>query len=144
METLAIVRKVIGERRGAQWRNLFNHTRQVKFLPVSWQVALDVAHSFQQDGQLDMKLLPALELVIIGMTEWHALPLGPNSQDHATIRDAFEPLVAARKKAGRLMLLLRGVLFGGILERIYLGNIEIVHAHTNVSIHCSEDNTGQS
>jgi hypothetical protein len=110
VETIAIVWKVIGERRGVQWRKLFNHTRQVKFLSVSWQVALDVGYSFQQDGQLDMELLPALELLVImdttDTTQRYAPPLGPNSQDHATIPDPFEPLIAARKKAGRPMKLL--------------------------------------
>ena len=104
VEILAIVWKAIGERRGVQWRKLFNHTRKVKFLLMSWQVALDVADSFHQDGQLEMELLPALEIINLDMTSWHPTSgarLGPNSQDHATIPDAFEPLIATRKKVGR-------------------------------------------
>ena len=108
VEELSILWKVIAdsERRGVQWCKLFNHTRQLKSLLVTWQVALDVAHSLQQDGQvLDMGLLPDLEQVIMDMTQRHAPPLGSNSQDHATIRDAFEPLIAARKKVGRPIML---------------------------------------
>jgi len=102
VEGLAVGWSIIGERHGDQWRGFFNHTRQLKFLLVPWQVALDVAHSFQQDGQgLDMELLPALEIINMDMTTWQAPPLGPNSQDHATIPDAFEPLIAARKNVGR-------------------------------------------
>ena len=106
LEKLAIRWSVIGERHGPhclQWRGFFNHTRQLKFLSVSWQVALDVANSFQQDGQeLDMELLPSLEIIDMDMNQWHPgrPPPGHNSQDHATIPDAFEPLIAARKKVG--------------------------------------------
>ena len=83
-----------------QWREFLKHTRQVKALQMPWQVALDVAHSFQQDGQEPaVDILPALEQVNMVMTHWH--PPGPNSQDHVAIPDAFEPLIAARKKVGR-------------------------------------------
>ena len=105
VETLTVVWKVIGESRGVKWRKLFNHTRQLKSIMVPWQVALDVAHSFQQDGQgLDMELLPALELINVDMRPWHpdgGARLEPNSQDYATIPDAFEPLITAREKVGR-------------------------------------------
>jgi hypothetical protein len=87
-----------------QWRGFLNHIRQAKLLMVPWQVALDVAHSFQQDCQGPaMDLLPALEQVIMDMT--HPPPLELNSQYHETIPDAFLPLIAARKKVGRSMTL---------------------------------------
>jgi hypothetical protein len=64
VEELVIRWKITGENRGVQWRGFFNHLRQVKVLQVSWQVALDVAHSFQQNDQdITMDLLPDLELV---------------------------------------------------------------------------------
>jgi hypothetical protein len=85
-----------------RWGEFFNHIRQVKVLQIPWQAALDVAHSFQQDGQEPaVDLLPALERVNMVMTQWHPPPLGSNSQDHVAIPDAFEPLIAARKKVGR-------------------------------------------
>ena len=105
VETLTMVWQVIGERRSVKWRKIFNHTRRLKFILVPWQVALDVVHSFQQDGQgLDMELLPDLEIINMDMTPWHpggGSRLGPNDQDHVSIPDAFEPLIAARKKVGR-------------------------------------------
>jgi hypothetical protein len=87
-----------------QWRGFLNHIRQVKLLQVPWQVALDVAHSFQQDYQEPaMDLLPVLEQVIMDMT--HPPPLELNTQYHETIPDAFEPLIAARKKGGHSITL---------------------------------------
>jgi len=109
VEGLSVGWKITSERRDVQWRGFFNHLRQVKVLQVPWQVALGVAHSFQQDGQEPtVDLLPALEQVNMDMTLWHAqLPrLGPNSQDREGIPDAFEPLIAARKKVGRPITLL--------------------------------------
>ena len=106
VEKLGIRWNVIGERQGPhglQWRRFFEHTRQLKFLSVPWQVALDVAHSFQQDGQgLYMELLPDLDIIYMDMKQWYPgrPPPGSNSQDHAIIPDAFEPLIAARTKAG--------------------------------------------
>jgi hypothetical protein len=47
-----------------QWCRFFHNIRQVKVVQVPSEVALDVAHSFQLDGQEPaMDLLPALELV---------------------------------------------------------------------------------
>ena len=80
----------------AQWRGFLNHTRQVKRLQVSWQVACEVASSFQQnDQEPDMDLLPALEQVKMDMARFR-----PQEQG-AVIPVAFNPLIAARKKIGR-------------------------------------------
>ena len=58
--------------------------------------ALDVARSFQQDDRGPaMDLLPALEQVKVDTT-----PSGSERHDHTSIRDAFEPLIAARKQLG--------------------------------------------
>ena len=91
-----LVIRCIYEHRGVQWRGFFNHTRQVKVLQVSSQMALEVVHSFQQNGQEPaMDILPDLEQINMDMAYWHpphvAIP-GP---------DVFEPLIAARKKVGR-------------------------------------------
>ena len=102
VEELDIRWTITGEHFGVQWRQFFNHLRQVKVLQVPWQVALDVARSFQQNGQeTDMDLLPDLEQINMGMAHWHPPPRGPSSKDHVDIPDAFEPLIAARKRAGR-------------------------------------------
>ena len=79
----------------AQWRGVLNHTRQVKLLQVSWQVARDVAKSFQQDDQEpDVSLLPTLEQVKMDMSRFRP-------QEQGAIPDAFGPLIAAWKKMGR-------------------------------------------
>jgi len=75
-----------------QWRRFFGHLQQVRFVQVPSEVALDVAHSFQLDGQEPaVDLLPALEQVEVHMTHHQYVPL----------RDPFEPLIAARKQVGR-------------------------------------------
>jgi len=105
-ELVVVWNSTTRDRRGIQWGGFFNHLRQVKVLQVPLQVALGVARSFQQDGQEPtMDLLPALEQVNIDMdmTQFLPPPLGQNSQDHVT--NAFKPLIVARKKVGRPVML---------------------------------------
>ncbi len=84
-----------------QWRGFFNHIRQVKSVQVPSEVALGVAHSFQLDGQEPaLDILPALKQVKVHMTYLSPIELNRNDQ-YASIRDAFEPLIAARQQAGR-------------------------------------------
>jgi hypothetical protein len=106
VEELVIVWSTARDRRGIQWGGFFNHLPQVKVLQVPWQLALGVAHSFQQDGQEPtMDLLPALEQVNMDMDMTQFLPpsLRRNSQDQVT--NAFKSLIAARKKVGRSIML---------------------------------------
>ena len=104
---LATVEELVIQRNGislgVEWRGFFNHIRQVKVLQVPWQMALDVVHSFQQNGQEQgqepaMDILPNLGQINMDMTNWQ---LGPSIQGHVAIPDVFEPLLAARKKVGR-------------------------------------------
>jgi hypothetical protein len=106
VEGLVIWWNIPGERGGGvQWRGFFNHLRQLKLLQVPWQEALDVAHSFQQDGsEPAMDLLPDLGQVDMEMT-WYPPPRGPKRQDHVAIPHAFEPFIAAREKVGRTITL---------------------------------------
>jgi hypothetical protein len=95
------------QERDIQWRGFFNHIPKVKMVQVTSDVAVDVAHSFQPDGQEPvMDLLPALEHVKVHMTHLPPIGLFPpiesNSNDqYAPIHDAFEPLIAARQQVGR-------------------------------------------
>ena len=100
ISTVEELQVVIGQKittdeiRSVQWRGFFNHLPQVKVLRVPWQMALDVAHSFQQNGQEPaMDILPDLGQINMDMTYWHP--------PHVAISDVFEPLIAARKKVGR-------------------------------------------
>ncbi|KAH9173611.1 hypothetical protein EDB89DRAFT_2228732 [Lactarius sanguifluus] len=53
-----------------QWREFCKHVPQVKKVQVPAQVACDVAHSFQQGGQVPvLDLLPALELVEVFLVD---------------------------------------------------------------------------
>jgi hypothetical protein len=102
VEELVIRWNVSGDERCiVQWRGFLNHTRQVKFLQVPWQLAHDVAHFFQQDDQEPAMDLPALEQIKIDMTRYYPPLLELISQNHGAIPDAFYPLIAARKKVGR-------------------------------------------
>ncbi|KAH9002422.1 hypothetical protein EDB86DRAFT_306127 [Lactarius hatsudake] len=75
-----------------QWRGFCNYVPQVKMVRVSAKLALDVAHSFQQDGGEPIpNLLPTLERVEV---------LSAAGRDDL-ICDAFEPLITARQLAGR-------------------------------------------
>ena len=100
ISTVEELQVVIGQKittdeiRSVQWHGFFNHLPQVKVLRVPWQMALDVAHSFQQNGQEPaMDILPDLGQINMDMTYWHPPPVA--------ISDVFEPLIAARKKVGR-------------------------------------------
>ncbi|KAF8257154.1 hypothetical protein EI94DRAFT_1760437, partial [Lactarius quietus] len=88
-----------------EWRQIFEHIQQVKLIRVSSQVALDVAHAFQLDGQeTATDLLPALEEVKVE-TIYYPPPISDSIIPYLTISDAFEPLIAARKKVGRPIML---------------------------------------
>jgi len=89
-----------------QWRGFFNHIRQVKTVQVPSVVALGVAHSLQLNGQEPaLDFLPTLEQVTVHMT--YLSPIESNRNDqYVSIRDAFEPLIAARKQVGRPIRLL--------------------------------------
>jgi hypothetical protein len=103
VEELVIQWNISGdERRIVQWRGFLNHIRQVKFFQVPWQLAHDIAHSFQQDEQEpDVDLLPALEQIKMDMTRYYPPLHDLISQNHEAIPDAFNPLIAARNKVGR-------------------------------------------
>ncbi|KAH9173613.1 hypothetical protein EDB89DRAFT_708861 [Lactarius sanguifluus] len=76
-----------------QWRGFFKHVPQVKTVRVLARVAPDVAQSFQQgDQEPDLDLLPALEVVEVFSALGHR---------YKSICGAFEPLITARKRAGR-------------------------------------------
>ncbi len=82
-----------------QWRGFCHHVPQMKKVQVPAQVAIDVAHSFQQDCQEPvLGLLPALERVDVRSV------VGRDAL-YASVRDAFEPLIAARQLAGRPIVL---------------------------------------
>ncbi|KAH9016052.1 hypothetical protein EDB84DRAFT_756108 [Lactarius hengduanensis] len=84
-----------GRIRMDQWRGFCYHVPQVKTVQVQVQVsarlALDVAHSFQQDGEPIPNFFPALERVEV---------LSVAGRDDI-ICDAFEPLITARQREGR-------------------------------------------
>ena len=78
-----------------QWHGLFYHVPQVKMVQLHAKVALSAACSFQQGGQESaIDLLPALEQVKV-------LLAGGCDDLNVSIYDAFEPLIAARQRAGR-------------------------------------------
>ena len=84
---------------------LFYHVPQVKMILLPDDVGLDVARSFQQDDRGPaMDLLPALEQVKVVDTRRNT-PSGSDRDDHTSILDAFEPLIAARKQLGRPIML---------------------------------------
>jgi hypothetical protein len=103
VEELVIRWNISGDRRRiVQWCGFMNDIPQVKFLQVPWQLAHDVAHSFQQDDQEPaMDLLPALEQIKMDMTRYYPPPHELISQNHGAIPDAFNPLIDVRKKMGR-------------------------------------------
>jgi hypothetical protein len=88
-----------------QLHGLFYHVPQVKMVLVPDKLALNVARSFQQDDRGPaMDLLPALEQVKVDTRQ--ATPISPSRSDrHTPIRDAFGPLIAARKQLGRPIML---------------------------------------
>ena len=80
------------------WRVFFNHIRRVTMVQVPFEVVRDVADSFKHGGLLD--LLPALEQIKVHIT--HLPRIGLHKK---TTRDAFKPLISARRKAGRPIML---------------------------------------
>ena len=80
-----------------QWHAFFHPLRRVKTIQLPLEEAFNVARSFQIGGLLG--LLPALEQIKVHMT-------GHNRDDkYKSIRKAFKPLIAARKKVGRPVVL---------------------------------------
>ncbi len=78
-----------------QWRGFCYHVPQVKVVRVPAKVALDIAHTFQQDGREPvLGLLPALKQVevfsVVGKDDLYE-----------SVCDAFKPLIAARQRVGR-------------------------------------------
>jgi hypothetical protein len=100
VEELVVEWGMIGGTRHVQWRRFFDHLRQVKLIQVPSQVAIEVAHAFRPDGQaLAVDVLPALEQVKVQMV--HMPPLSDNSMNpYITIPNAFDPLIAARRRVG--------------------------------------------
>ncbi|KAH9062272.1 hypothetical protein EDB87DRAFT_1830484 [Lactarius vividus] len=90
-----------------QWRGFRYHVPQVKKVRVSAKLALDVAHSFQQEEVPIPNLLPALERVEV---------LSVTGRDDL-ICDAFEPLITARERAGRPVRLSWTLVDGIVLHR---------------------------
>ncbi|KAN0137334.1 hypothetical protein V8E53_004779 [Lactarius tabidus] len=85
-----------------QWGGFFNHIRRVKTVRVPFEVARDVVHSFQQGNLLD--LLPSLEQVKVDFT--HLLQNDWDDQ-FRSLCNVFETLFAARRQAGRPIVLSR-------------------------------------
>jgi hypothetical protein len=80
-----------------QWRALFRHLQRVKTVQLPSEEAINVAHSFRVGGLLG--LLPALGQIKVHMA-------GHDRDDkYKSIRTAFKPLIAARKKVGRPVVL---------------------------------------
>lgn len=100
VEELVVEWGMTGGARHIQWRRFFDHLRQVKLIQVPSQVAIDVALAFRPDGQaLAMDVLPALEQVKVQMV--HIPPLSDNAMNpYITIPNAFDPLIAARRRVG--------------------------------------------
>jgi hypothetical protein len=81
------------------WRALLIHIPQVKVVQVDYQVALGVADAFQLNGQEPaLDLLPSLEYVNVQFPP-SILEYARNIS-YIPIRDAFEPLIAARQQVG--------------------------------------------
>jgi len=86
----------------SQLHSFFSHIQQVKVVRVPSFMARGVAHSFLQDGLVpSLDLLPALEQVEVHMVVPLFLSNGSDDDIHATINDAFMPLLDARQRAGR-------------------------------------------
>jgi hypothetical protein len=84
--------------RHIQWGGFFNHIRQLKVVQVPFTLMDDVAASLQQGNLLD--LLPSLKQVKVYIT-YLSQPQFYRDIQCKAIRDAFEPLVAARRQVGR-------------------------------------------
>ena len=91
------------------WCGLFDHTPQMRFVQVHHPVARGVARALR--GPLDgqgpaLHILPSLEQVEVQfpphiLESARNMPNGP----YAPIRNAFEPLIAARQQVGRPIIL---------------------------------------
>ena len=86
-----------------KWGGFFNHIPQVKVIQVASEVANEVAHSLKQ-GDL-LSLLPSLEQVKVDF--YTRLPISDRDSQYKTIREAFKPIIATRKQAGRRIKLSR-------------------------------------
>jgi len=95
--------QAIRQRHNIQLRGFFKHTREVKTIQVTSELVVNVARSFEQDeSHLDLDLLPALEQIKVR----NKAPNEPRKKDpYASIRRAFGPLIAARKRVGRPIVL---------------------------------------
>jgi hypothetical protein len=104
VETLVITWSVDWRTEGGfqtdQWRGFCNHVSQVKVVRVAATLALEVAHSFKQDGpEAVLGFLPFLQRVEV--------PLRVSDEDlRVSICDAFKPFIAARQRVGRPIALL--------------------------------------
>lgn len=95
-EPLSTVEKVYVERQekrsplrlGIPWHTFFKYLRQVKMVQLSCEEAIDVAHSFEQGGLLD--LFPTLEQIKVTGRKRNSRYINP-----------FKPLIAARQQVGR-------------------------------------------
>ena len=84
-----------------QLRRFFYHVPQVRVMQVPARETQNIARSLQQDGQEPaVDLLPALEQIKVDMKR-----LPQKKGWRRSSRDAFEPLVAARKRVGRPIIL---------------------------------------
>ena len=82
------------ERAPIQWHGFFDYIPNVKIIQVAAEVALDVLHSFQLDDEEPATdLLPSLEHLKVHSAHSYS--------QRTSIRSAFEPLIAARQRAGR-------------------------------------------
>jgi hypothetical protein len=81
------------------WPAFFRHLRRVKMVQLPSEEALNVAHSFQISGLLD--LLPTLGQIKVHITSYD------RSNKYKSIRNAFKPLIAARQQVGRPIKLSR-------------------------------------
>jgi hypothetical protein len=100
--SLSTVEELVVEsipKRRSRWRGFCHYIQRVKVVQVSSEVALDFARSFRLNGQ-QSDLLPALERVKVDF------PTRSNMKGiYKRIRKAFGPLVAARQRVGRPILL---------------------------------------
>jgi hypothetical protein len=100
------IRETQGPSLMVQWREFFHHVPQVKMVLVPAEEAHNVSHAFQQNGQEPaMGLLPALEKVKVDM-RYRPHIASSRSDLYASIRDSFEPLIAAREQVGRPVTLI--------------------------------------
>jgi len=84
-----------------QWRGFYYHVPQVKMLRIPAKVALKVVRLFQQDGREPvLDVLPALERVEV-------FSIAGRDNLYESICDAFKPIITARQRVGRPIMLSR-------------------------------------